>query len=162
MLPALDDAAAIHDQDQIRLHDALNAVGNDERGPVQHQVLKRGTDIGFGFRVHRGGRIIQDQDAGILEQRARNRHALFLTAGKGHPAFADPGAIPLWKIQDHLMDRSRPGSFFNFLIRHLPPDTIGDVLTDGTREQEWFLLHDPDLGAQVTAGVTGQIDPIQR
>ena len=53
MRATLDDAPLIHHQDQIGIHDALNAVGNDEGGAVLHQILQCVSDFGFGFGIHR-------------------------------------------------------------------------------------------------------------
>ena len=75
-------------------------------------------DFGFGLGVHRGGRVVQDQDARILQQGAGNRHALFLSAGEGHAFFADQRVVAIRESQDHIMD----GGGFRGRSRLLPAE----------------------------------------
>ena len=79
-------------------------MGNDEGGAVLHQSVQRFADLGFGFGIHGGGRVIEDQDARILQQGAGNRNTLFLSAGERDAFFADQRVVAIWKGQDHIMD----------------------------------------------------------
>lgn len=42
------------------------------------------------FRVHGGKRVVKNHDRRMFQQRPRNGGSLFLTAGEGHAALADP------------------------------------------------------------------------
>src|SRR3989304_9185100 len=76
----LYDTTFIEHQDEVCQHHALYAVGDDERGSPLHQLLERTADGRFGFGIHRGGSVVEDQNTGILEQRARQSDALLLSA----------------------------------------------------------------------------------
>src|SRR4030042_4533554 len=80
--PPLDDAAAVEDEDQVRLHQALDPVGDDERGAAPHEGLERRADGRLGLGVDRGGRVVQDQDGGVFQYRAGDGHPLLLAAGQ--------------------------------------------------------------------------------
>ena len=59
------------------------------------------------------------------------------------------------------MDGGGPGCGFDLVVRHLPAHAVGDVLADGTREQEGLLLDDADLLAQEVARIVLQLDAVQ-
>src|SRR5688500_15791171 len=75
----LHDAPARHHQDLVGPQDGREAVCDGDGGAPLHQALERGLDEPLAHRVQRRGRLIEDQDARILEQDARDRHALLLT-----------------------------------------------------------------------------------
>ena len=60
-----------------------------------HQRLQRGLHLPLGFGVERRGRLVEDQDRRVLEQRARDRQALALAAGQAHAVLADQGVEAL-------------------------------------------------------------------
>ena len=131
MAAALDDLAAIHDQDQVSIHDALDTVGDDKGCAAAHHGLQGFADDTFGLRIHRGGRVIQDEDAGILEEGAGDGDALFLPAGKGDPFLTDEGVVAFWEGQDDIVDGGSAGGGFDLRLGNLSPDTVGYVLADG-------------------------------
>ena len=63
-----------------------------------HKFGDRFLDVALGFRIERRGRLVEQDDRRVLDQRARDRDALALAAGKLHAVLAD------------LACRSRPGS----------------------------------------------------
>ena len=70
-------------------------------------ALELGLDRLLGARVERGGRLVEDQDARIFQQRARDRHALLLAAGELEAALADLGFVLLRKRFDEVVDVRR-------------------------------------------------------
>ena len=57
----------------------------------------------LGGRIDGGGRIVQDQDARIGEEGARQGQPLALSAGERDAALADDGLVPLVEGLDELM-----------------------------------------------------------
>ena len=55
---------------------------HDDGDPVLVQLLKNSHDLDTRPAVEIAGRLIRKQDFGLINQRARNRDALLLTAGK--------------------------------------------------------------------------------
>ncbi len=80
----LDDLTFIENQDQIRIHHRLDPMAMMRLCDLPSGV-RGGADVRFGFRIHTGGGVIQDQDAGILEERTGDSHALLLPAGEVTP-----------------------------------------------------------------------------
>ena len=72
----------VHDQDQVRGQDGAQAVGDDDAGPPGHDPLQGILDQRFGFAVEVAGGLIENQDARVFENDARQGNALFLTAAK--------------------------------------------------------------------------------
>jgi hypothetical protein len=85
---ALDDAAVVHDQDLVGVHDGGETVRDDQRGVAAGDAVQLGLDRFLRFRVERRGRLVEDQDARVLQDRARDRDALLLAAGELEAALA--------------------------------------------------------------------------
>ena len=144
----LDDAALIQHHDQVGIHHTLDAMGDDEGGAPNVQAAQRLTDEGLGFGIHRGGRVVQDQDARVFEQRAGDRDALLLPARQGDALFADQCIVSMGEGHDHVMHRRHLRRLFHLGLGQVAPHAIRDVLADRAREQERLLLHRADLAAQ--------------
>ncbi len=76
---AIDQPTCFDDQDLIRLPDRRQPMGDHERGaaPKQRRQCLLDESLGLGIQVR--GRLVKDQDRGILEQRPRDGQALLLT-----------------------------------------------------------------------------------
>ena len=62
-----DDAAAVEDDDLVRVADRGEAVRDDDRGPVTGEPGDGLLDQRLRLRVDRGGGLVEDEDGGILE-----------------------------------------------------------------------------------------------
>ncbi len=71
--PAFDDASGVEHQDAVRAPDGAQAMRDHEAGPAFHQTCERDLEAGFGERVDRAGRFVEDEDARIGEQGAGSR-----------------------------------------------------------------------------------------
>ena len=104
MATALDDPAPVQDEDLVGLLDGPEAVGDDERGAPLDQLGQGLLDQVLGLHVHRRGRVVQDEDARVEQQGARDGDALLLAAGEGHAALADPGVVAVGQRRDEVVD----------------------------------------------------------
>src|SRR6516225_4343243 len=77
-----DDAAGFEDENPRGIADGREPVRNHEGGSPLHDFDKRGLDFGFGQRVERACRLVENENRRILEERAGNREPLALAAGK--------------------------------------------------------------------------------
>ena len=66
-------------------------------GAAAHQVAQTFLDEGFGFRVEAGGGFVQDKNARIGENSARDGDALLLSTGKFDATLADNGVVFVFK-----------------------------------------------------------------
>ena len=58
------------------------------------------------WRVHAGGRFVEDEDRRVLEQRPRDRDALFFADAQLHAALADHGLQAFRQALDELRAHS--------------------------------------------------------
>src|SRR6266480_111399 len=83
----LDDPAVLEDDDQVGIANRRQPVGDDEGCSPGEQQPQRPLDLALGADVDRGGGLVQNQDPGIGEQRARQRNELPLAEREARPAF---------------------------------------------------------------------------
>lgn len=75
----LDDAALVHDQNQVGFLDGRQPVSDHQRGAAFHDLVERRLDMPFRFGIERRGGFVEDQQRCVLQQRAGNRQTLALT-----------------------------------------------------------------------------------
>ena len=97
--------------------------------------------------VECAGRLVENQDAWIGDQRAGDRDALPLTAGQTVTTLADDGVVAFRQFQNKFMRAGKLGRGDHALDRH---GRIGkrDIVADRSVEQHIFLQHDADLPPQ--------------
>lgn len=77
---ALDDAALVEDENLIGALDGGQSVRDDEGGASAHESVEGFLHESFGLGVEGRGRFVEQQDAGVLQERPCNRQALALPA----------------------------------------------------------------------------------
>src|SRR5262245_37670488 len=82
MLALLDDLATIEHNDVVGMHDRGEAMGDDEAGALARHALERILDLALGMAVERRSRLVEHKNGRRLQDRAGDRNALFLAAGK--------------------------------------------------------------------------------
>ena len=78
----VDDPALIHHQDAVAGQHRGEAMRDHERGAVAHQFFQRGLHQRFAFGIQRRGRLIEQQQRRVAQDRARDGDALALAAGQ--------------------------------------------------------------------------------
>ena len=141
-----DDAAFFHDEDAIGIDDGGEAMGDDDGGAVVHELLGGVLDELFGLGIEGGGGLVEDEDAGILEEDAGDGDALALAAGKGDAALADVGFVAVAEPGDEVVGIGGPGGGDDFILGGAGP-AVADVLGDGAGEEDVVLHDDSDLAA---------------
>src|ERR1700738_1241540 len=79
---AFDHMSVVEHQDARGIANGREPVRDHEGGASLHHLVERGVNLGFGDGVERAGRLVEDQDRRILQQRARDRQPLPLAAGR--------------------------------------------------------------------------------
>ena len=95
-----------------------------------HQLGQRILDQRLCLCIYAGGRVIQDQDPRVLEDRAGNGHTLLLPTGKGHPSLPHVRVVSLRHFQDELVRRSSLG---RSILCHGDLEVVGLLLVRQTR-----------------------------
>jgi hypothetical protein len=149
---AFDDATVFDDEDLVGLADGGEAVGDDEGGASLHEEVEAGLDEGFGFGVEGAGGFVEDEDARVGEDGARDRDALALAAGELDAAFADDGVVAFGEALGKLVDAGDFAGGHELLFSGGGTGEL-DVLADGAVEEECLLEDDAELLA-----VAGELD----
>ena len=102
-----DDPAVVEHDDLVGQRDRREAVGDHERRAPRHRLASASLISLLGRGVDRGGRVVEDQDARVGQQRARDRQALALAAGERQPALADARVVALGQALDELVRPAR-------------------------------------------------------
>src|SRR4030095_2895461 len=148
VVAALDDLSIFQDQDLIRAANGREAVCNDKGRTPFTQRAQTLLNQGFAFAVQARGRLIQDQNLRVGQQRAGNSHALSLTAGKLNPSFADDRLVSIFEAFDELFAISHAAGRLNlFKTRMRFGET--DVFGDRAVEEKIVLQHDTEVLAIV-------------
>src|SRR5258707_14131430 len=93
MAPALGDTAAIEHHDLVGIDDGGEAVRDHHGGAAAAHLLQRALDLLLGARVERAGRLVEQQDVWILQDRAGDRDTLLLAARQLQPALAHHAVV---------------------------------------------------------------------
>src|SRR5205085_8410849 len=80
----LHDLAPLHHEDLVRAADRGEAVRDHERGPAAPQRAEPVLDGGLALRIEARGGFVEDEDPGVGEDGAGDRHALALAARDLH------------------------------------------------------------------------------
>ena len=153
MRPALDDPAALVDEDPVGAQDRGQSVGDGDRGPALHQALEGGLDEPLRDSVERRGRLVEDQDPRVLEQHPGDRQALLLAARQLVAALADERVVALGELHDPLVDRGGAGGDLELLVGGVGA-RVAEVVADRGVEEVRLLGHGPDHLAE-----RGELDP---
>ena len=79
----IQDHAVAHHHVALRVtSDVLLVRDHDNRNTALVELLKNSHDLHAGPAVQIAGRLVRKQHFGIVDQRARDRYALLLAAGK--------------------------------------------------------------------------------
>ena len=156
--PAVGDPALVQDHDPVGQVQRGPAVRDDQRGAAPHHLAQRGVDLGLQARVDGRGRVVEQQQPGIGDQRPGQRHPLPLPAGQGKALLADHRVVALGQPDDELVRLGRLGRGDDLLVGRIRA-AVGDVGPDRVGEQEAVLHDQADRGAQRVAGHVGDVVP---
>ena len=87
----LHDPATVHHHDPVRLAHGGEPVRDDQRGPPAHHVAERFLHQPLALRVERAGRLVEQEDRRIAQDRASDRESLLLPAGQARAVLAQIG-----------------------------------------------------------------------
>src|SRR5580658_2022655 len=114
-----------------------------------HQEIETALDHRFRFGVEGACRFIEDENARIRKNGARDGDALPLTAGELNAAFADYGFIAFWKALRKLIDTG-----YTTCLHELSFAGVGaaeeNIVANGSIEEERVLEDNAQLFAKAT------------
>ncbi len=120
---------------------------DDQRGALLGHRAQGGLDRRLHPGVHRGRRVVENQQPRVHQQRTGQRDSLPLPAGQGQPLLADHGVEPVRQGVDERLRVCGSGGLAHLGVGGFRP-AVGDVGTYGVRQQEAVLEDDGEPGAQ--------------
>ena len=147
MVALLGDLARLDGDDPVALADRRQAVGDDDHGAAMGDHPQVLLDDLLALGVERRGRLVEDQDPRIADQRAGDGDALALAARQVGAALLDDRVVAVRELEDELV---RAGKLGRRDHRFHRPGRIGqrDILADRAVEQDILLKDDADLAPQ--------------
>ena len=146
----LDDPAVVEHDDEVGAADRREPVGDDERRSPGEQPAQAALDPPLGADVDRRRRLVEDEDARVGEQRAREGDELALAEREPEAALADLRVVAVRELGDELVgaDGCRRPLRSPRAMRVRPAER--DVVGDRAGEEEALLRDDPELPAAAT------------
>ncbi len=159
MFAALDDFAIFDDQHLVGVADGGQAVGDHKTGAALHQLEQRFLDARLGARVHAGGRLVQNQNARVGQNRARNRQHLALALAQVGGALREHRPVAVRQLADEVVSIGHARGLHHLVVARVQPP-VADILHDRIGKHERILQNQPQRAAQVGAADVAQVVPI--
>lgn len=143
--PLLNHVPVAEAEDDVRVLDSGQSVGDDDHGPRLLGLLEHALDelLGLGVEGRRG--LVEQQQARVADQGPRDRQALLLPARQEHAPEADLGVVPVGQRHDELVDLGVAAGLVQVVVRHrVGLDAEEDVVPDRALEEEGLLCHERD------------------
>ena len=96
-------------------------MGAGDDSSPRGELLQGELNLPFRFGIERGGGFVEEENGGVLEERACDGEALLLAAGKETAFVANHGLIILRLRHDEIVRVSGLGGGINFLLRRVEP-----------------------------------------
>ena len=147
----LDDLALVHDADPVgHLADDAEIVGDQQQRHAEAalQALQQLQDLGLDGDVERRGRLVGDQEVGLVGQRHGDHHPLALAAGQ----LVRIGVQPLLRVRqaDQAQQLQHPGAGLGLAHALVQRQHLADLLLDRVQRVQRghrLLEHHRDLVA---------------
>ena len=158
---ALDDLPILDHQYQVGLAYRGQPMGDHERGPVLDHLGQRALDVVFRANVNAGGRVVEDEDGRVQEQRASYGQALALSPRQGDASLADRRAVALRQTYYEIVKLGYLGGADHIGVGCVI-DAVLDVVANRGAEDEHVLQDDPDVPAKRRQRGLAGIRPIDQ
>src|SRR5262245_27762473 len=119
---------------------------DDECGPATAELLEGSLNENFTLDVNGARGLVEDQDAGIAQKRARQCDALPLATGKARPVFADKCVVILRQVHDEIVGESLLRDLNDFVPCRMPI-AMRNVVEDRIVKECSLLGDETDLSS---------------
>ena len=103
MGPLFDNRAVVDDQNLVRTANCTQPMGDDKAGAPRHQAQHRLLNVLLGARIDTAGCLVQDQNAGVGEDRPGNRQQLTLALAQVAAPFGEQRGITVGQAVNKLL-----------------------------------------------------------
>ena len=152
---ALDDGAVVHNDDFVGVADGGEAVGDDDAGAPQHELVEGLLDGVLALGVEGAGGLVEDEDGRVFEYGAGYGEALALAAAEVEAAVADGGVVALFHEGDKLVGMCHLCGT-SHVVDAVVGTAEGDVVGHGVVEEDAVLRHKAYLCAEAVDVEAGE------
>ena len=148
-------------QDAVGVLNSAQAMGDDQRGASQEQAVERVADEHFGLGVHARSGFVENEEARIVRQGAREADELSLADGKGCAALGDGGL-------DAGGKRADEGAEADFLESALDVGAVNPfraethVRFQRAGEEKGVLQNDAEMAAEILEVEAANIHTVEK
>src|SRR5579883_1796948 len=144
MAPDLDDASTLKHDDPIGRAYRTQPVGDDDRCTPLEKQAESLLDPNLGLGVDVRGRLIQNQDARIGQERAGKGEELALTSREIGAALGEARRVAQWERHDEVMQANGLTGRLHLGASGVRPPEL-EVLGNRPRKKERILEDEPEL-----------------
>src|SRR5450756_623692 len=155
------DRAAVEYLHLVHMPQGRDAVADDDCRRLCLEACDVVEDMLLRVGVHGRQGVVQDKDARLLENGARDGDTLLLATGQRDAALPDHRAELVLKLHDVLVDAGQPCRLLNLFGTDREFGYV-DVLLKRVREQEHVLGHDADRPPQVLDAVVTNVMSVDK
>lgn len=152
----LDEAAVVEDQDLVGGHDGRQPMGDDQGRAATQGLVEGGLHGGLVLGVEVAGGLVEDDDAGVLQQHPGDGQALLLAPGEAVAPLTHQGVVAVGQGGDHVVDAGGPTGLRQLLVGGGGAG-VGQVLAHGLVEEVGVLGHHADGLAQRALGEVAHV-----
>src|SRR5215470_2993052 len=116
---AFDDAPVLENENLVCSHDRGQPVCDRKRRAIGRDLLEFGLDQLLGLRVERRSRLVEDQDARVLQDRTRDGDSLLLATGQLQAALTNRRLISVGQAGNEIVNLREPCRRDDLFMRRL-------------------------------------------
>src|SRR5207244_9210883 len=129
------DMAVLEDEDTVGVAQGAEAVSDEDGGALVVREAECALDVALADVVQGAGRLVENEDGGLLEENAGNGQALALAAGEVLAALGDGGVVAAGHGHDVVVKVGQAGDALDIVIRDRSL-AIANVAGDGGDEDK--------------------------
>src|SRR5262245_10307636 len=155
----LDELPLIEHEDPMGGPQRAQPMGDEKHRPAPADLGEIRLDDGLGLVVEGAGGLVEDQDAGIPDQRPGDGDSLPLAAREGRSPLPDERVVPIGKLADELVGAGECRRS-DHVLQGRSGVRQGDVRADGAVEEKALLGHHADLAPEPFGLDEGDVDAV--
>ncbi len=142
-----DDPTAFDHRDAVGEADRRQAVSDDERRAVGHELAERLVDLLLDLHVDGRRRVVEHEDRRVHHEGAGDGEALALPAREREAPLPHHGVVALGELLHELVGPGGARRGLDLLERGVRAP-VREVVADRHREEERLVEHHPDVVAE--------------
>ena len=112
----LDDFSLLEKDDLVCLADGAEAMGDDESGPILHQLCQGELNLSFGLHVDARSGLVENHEGRGFQRCPGYGDSLLFSHAQANAPFSDEGVPSFGKTIDEILGLGDFQSLFNFFV----------------------------------------------